>query len=381
MVAPGTTTDGRADTGERRVGAPQWMHGPMADVALALVWIPFAVVAHVLQGQTGDRVPAFVAAVFLLSFSHQPLTLALVYGDPDQLRLRRAIFTWSPLVFVVAVFAGLNISMVALAVVGGLWNAEHTLMQRYGIVRIYGRKAGQGDGRLERAMLFSWLALALVWVGADAATPDRIRQVDLGENNTLAVEQLASLRTVASVLVPIALAVALGLGVAFVVQEWRHRRQANPAKWVYVASTAALFGVLLVDPLAGLMGYVGAHAVEYFVVVRQSLGRRYGAGAAEPIPVGAPAGAADVGDVATAPRRPVPLARAVRSPLGRDGFLVVYVALIVGIVMVLERLGSPTAYAVVFFTLGGLHVFYDGFIWKLRRAPVAASLAIPTPAP
>jgi len=374
MVAPGTTTDGRAATGERRVGAPQWMHGPIADVALALVWIPFAAVAHVLQGQAGDRLPAFVAAVFLLSFSHQPLTLALVYGDPDQLRLRRAIFTWSPLVFVVAVFAGLNISMVALAVVGGLWNAEHTLMQRYGIVRIYGRKAGQGDGRLERAMLFSWLALALVWVGADAATPDRIRQVDLGENNTLAVEQLASLRTVAAVLVPIALAVALGLGVAFVVQEWRHRHQANPAKWFYVASTAALFGVLLVDPLAGLMGYVGAHAVEYFVVVRQSLGRRYGTAAAVDA-----LGDADAD--ATAPRRPVPLARAVRSPLGRDGFLVVYVALIVGIVMVLERLGSPTAYAVVFFTLGGLHVFYDGFIWKLRRAPVAASLAIPTPAP
>ncbi|MFN8039001.1 MAG: hypothetical protein U0Q07_07290 [Acidimicrobiales bacterium] len=374
MGAPGmtgatteTTPGGAAAV--RRLGAPQWMHGPIADVALALVWIPFAVVAHVLQGQAGDRLPAFVAAVFLLSFSHQPLTLALVYGDPEQLRLRRAIFTWSPLVFVVAVFAGLNISMVALAVVGGLWNAEHTLMQRYGIVRIYGRKAGQGDGRLERAMLFSWLALALVWVGADTATPDRIRQVDLGENNTLAVEQLASLRGVASVLVPIALAVALGLGVAFVVQEWRHRRQANPAKWVYVASTAALFGVLLVDPLAGLMGYVGAHAVEYFVVVRQSLGRRYGTE-----PVGAEAPAAGGAPV----RRPVPLARAVRSPLGRDGFLAVYVAVIVGIVMVLERLGSPTAYAVVFFTLGGLHVFYDGFIWKLRRAPVAASLAIPT---
>ncbi len=31
----------------------------------------------------------------------------------------------------------------------------------------------------------------------------------------------------------------------------------------------------------------------------------------------------------------------------------------------------------VFFTLGGLHVFYDGFIWKLRRPAVAQSLAIP----
>ena len=27
--------------------------------------------------------------------------------------------------------------------------------------------------------------------------------------------------------------------------------------------------------------------------------------------------------------------------------------------------------------LGGLHVFYDGFIWKLRRPAVAAPLGVP----
>jgi hypothetical protein len=29
-------------------------------------------------------------------------------------------------------------------------------------------------------------------------------------------------------------------------------------------------------------------------------------------------------------------------------------------------------------TLGALHIFYDGFIWKLRRPRVAASLGIAT---
>ena len=52
-------------------------------------------------------------------------------------------------------------------------------------------------------------------------------------------------------------------------------REANPAKWLYIGATMALFGLVPVSPIAALMGYVGAHALEYFVIVYQSLGRRY----------------------------------------------------------------------------------------------------------
>ena len=44
-----------------------------------------------------------------------------------------------------------------------------------------------------------------------------------------------------------------------------------------------------------------------------------------------------------------------------------------------EKYGTVTAYALVVFTLGGMHVFYDGFIWKLRRPNVANSLGVPAP--
>ena len=49
----------------------------------------------------------------------------------------------------------------------GLWNAEHTLMQRYGVMRIYGRKAGDDHGRLEKPMLIVWL----VTPGAKVSVP------------------------------------------------------------------------------------------------------------------------------------------------------------------------------------------------------------------
>lgn len=357
----------------RRIVA-RYVHHPLLDVAVAFCWIPFATAAHVLQDRGDTQLLAvFISGVFLLSFAHQPLTVALVYGDPDQFRLKRAIFTWSPFLFVVAVVAGFHISLALVAVIGGLWNAEHTLMQRYGITRIYGRKVGQDDGGIEKAMLFSWLILALVWVGADTATPGRIAAVNLGQNNTLALEFLTRLQAAAAFLV-----VPLAVVVAGLVGLWAYREirrpQLNAAKWMYLGSTAVLLALAVVDPLAAIMGYVGAHAVEYFVIVHQSLGRRYarvGPGAATGSPAGGSPAAGDGGL----------LGRVVRARTGRLGFLAGYVALVLIAITVLGRLQSPLAYTVVFFTLGGMHVFYDGFIWKLRRPEVAHSLAVPTAAP
>ena len=119
--------------------------GPgLADVALALCWIPFASAGWLVRGDPTSTA-WLVSATLLISFAHQPLTLALVYGDKRNFDLRRRTFTWSPVLFAAAVLATQHVSLTALAVVAGLWNAEHTLMQRYGIMRIHGRKAGQHD--------------------------------------------------------------------------------------------------------------------------------------------------------------------------------------------------------------------------------------------
>ena len=44
------------------------------------------------------------------------------------------------LVVAALITIGINVSLGLVAVIAGLWNAEHTLMQRYGVQRIYGRK-------------------------------------------------------------------------------------------------------------------------------------------------------------------------------------------------------------------------------------------------
>ena len=183
-----------------------WLHGPAADAGLALCWVPFAVAVVAVQGH-GHALAALLSGVLLLSLSHQPVTLALVYGDSDRFRDHRLVYVLGPVVAVVAVAIGLHVSFVAVAVVAGLWNAEHTLMQRYGICRMYGRKAGDDHGPLEKAMLCSWLTLAMVAAAANPRTPRYLAQVNLGEVNRRGISLLTHLRPEATVLaVPVALA-------------------------------------------------------------------------------------------------------------------------------------------------------------------------------
>jgi hypothetical protein len=124
-----------------------------------------------------------LSAVLLLSLTHQPPTLAMVYGDPERFGAHRRVYLISPIVAAGAIALGLTISFALVAVIAGLWNAEHTLLQRYGLTRIYGRKAGDDHGRLEKPMLLSWLAVAMVLAAANRRLPKLLASVELGDVN------------------------------------------------------------------------------------------------------------------------------------------------------------------------------------------------------
>ena len=231
-------------------------------------------------------------------------------------------------------------------------------MQRFGVTRIYGRKVGQDSGTLERWLLVSWLVLAVVWFGSDPATPGRVARLPLGDVNTASVNYLTTFRPFVAALVLPVLLLSLALAARWVAGERSRARQgeANPAKWLYVGSTAVLFAWMLVDPVSGFIAYVGAHAIEYFVIVNHSLGMRYDDGS------GGPLGAT------------------VRRAHGRTKFFAGYGVALIALIAVLRRTGNPNAYGFAVLWLGGLHVFYDGFIWKLRRPAVARGLDQPKPA-
>jgi hypothetical protein len=170
-----------------------WMHGPLVDGLLGWCFLPIAVVVHYTEPHL-TQVQALVGIIFLISFAHQPLTLGLVYGDPAQREAHRRLYTWAPLCAAALIMLGLSISLGLVAIMAGLWNAEHTLMQRYGVLRIYGRKAGDDNGRLEKPMFIAWLVTAV-------ASHRRVRRTDdlvlnwASTNNTRGVTPSTMLRT------------------------------------------------------------------------------------------------------------------------------------------------------------------------------------------
>jgi len=333
----------------------RWIRQPGWDALMALSWVPFAALAIVWNGQT-DRLEWLVAATLIFSVSHQPLTMPLVYADPHVRQSRPAIFGFTPFVFVALVLIGLQLDPVVIAVVAGVWNAAHTLQQRYGITRIYGRKVGQSDGTIEHRLLWSMLGLALVVAAADSATPDRIASAGLGGRNQKGLDLLTDAAPVARYLVP----VMIGIVGVLVIQWFRQELtsdQVNPAKWFYLASTTGLIALTMVSPLAGFVGYIGSHAAEYYLIVHNHLADRY------------PNEATDGG---------APLGKAVRSRTGPLGLMVMYSVGIAAFIWAVRTFGSYEVYAFIFLTLGALHLFYDGLIWKLRRPEVARGFQIPT---
>lgn len=345
--------EGRAS---RRTGPVVWIYRPRTDLVISLCWVPLFLIGHVLSAAGGGAADSHlrwaVAAVLLVSFLHQPLTFALVYGDGRQFQTRRRLFLWAPpitaAVIALAVFGHLWL----VVPVAALWNTVHTLQQRYGLSRIYARRAGYGSARLDRWVLYAAMAAAALAVAASPATRPLVARVSLNGVNGAGIRLLTDARPVAAALLIPVVAVVLALVLSIVRQEVAAGPAANPAKWIYQASSLLLIASIAIDPAAGFIAYVGAHAVEYAVVVFKTTESRYGGHKDRSSPLGQVAGTA----------------------LGR---VAVMAGVAFGALAIASRVHGEAG-TVVLFTVGALHFLYDGFIWKLRKPAVAADFAIRT---
>ncbi len=335
-------------TGQRDTTRRLWVHGPVPDIALGWCWLPVALLMHSVEANI-TVLQSIMGVIFLISFAHQPLTLGLVYGDPAQRNAHPRLYRWAPCVAFALIVIGLNVSLTAIALMAGLWNAEHTLMQRYGVMRIYGRKAGDTHGRIEKPMLIVWLITAIAYMGGYVDLQRMVHKLGFGGTNARSVGLLAGLTSVARVAFWIGALVGLVLVVRWFRAERRLGVAASRPKHWYALGTAGLVIAVMIDPIAGIAGYVAAHAIEYFAVVHSSLRKR-----------------SDAAPVATVTRTPVRRAVVYAAYFGAIAALIFFSR---------SRLdGRLYAFSVLFF--GALHILYDGFVWKLRRPAVAASLGI-----
>ena len=357
----------------------RWIFSGGPDLLIALCWVPLWLAGHRLVAGHGAHDDALlrsaVAGVFLLSFLHQPVTLALVYGDANQFRQRRRLFLWTPPLTVAVIIVAVALHLWIVIPIAAIWNTVHTLQQRYGLARIYSRKAGYGSARLDRWVLYAWMAAALLAVAANPGTLGLVQRVALDNVNGGGVHLLTDARPWAVVMLVPAAVTALWLTGALVRQELTQRARAgaaagdgvaggaamgggpggpanpaNPAKWLYQASSLLLIASIAVDPAAGFIAYVGAHAIEYFVVAYKTTQSRYEESA----------GSSLLGRLAH------------RTPGRLAGF-----GAVVAVAVVAHARLEGSVFNVVLYTVGVLHFLYDGVIWKLRKPAVAADFAIP----
>jgi len=343
-------------------GRTVWIYGRGTDLLIAWCWVPVWLVGHAISSGHGahsdDLLRRALAAAFLLSFMHQPLTLGLVYGDARQFNQRRRLFLWAPVVTVALVLVALTSHLWVVVPIAAVWNTVHTLQQRYGLSRIYARKAGYGSAFLDRAVLYAWMGCAVLVVGANARTTALVRRIGLDGVNAGGIRLLTDARPVALLLlVPVGVW-ALAVTVALIGQE-AGAVAPNRAKWGYQSSSLLLIVALAIDPAAGFIAYVAAHAIEYFVVVYKTTASRYGGRSPKE----------------TRPGGPLPWVA--RWAAGRVAAL----AVIAGLALAAHARLNGEVYDGVLYTVGILHFLYDGFIWKLRKPAVASDFAIPAPAP
>ncbi len=348
----------QASESERRALRWSWIFDARSDLSIALCWIPVFAVAHLValgHGPSNDHLlSSMVNVAFLVSLLHQPLTLALVYGDREQFALRKRLFTWSPPVIVALIAVAVLLDLWIVVPVAAIWNTIHTLQQRYGLSRIYSRKAGYGSARLDRAVLYLGMLVALLVAGSSMKTLEGLGRVMLDDRNANAITALTSVRPYALWLLAPAIA-AFGVVLWMLLrQERANIGQADPAKWLYQGSSLALIAAIAVDPIAGFIAYVAAHAIEYTIVVDKTVEKRY-----------------------SADRVDMPLlGRLVRKRLAR----VVSFALFVLAVVFFDSKGQRSlpghAYLIIVYSIGIMHFWYDSFIWKLRRPAVARDLGL-----
>ena len=368
-----TRTTPPVATGSGRT-ATRWIYSARTDQLLAWSWLPlFALTAGLSlpATPTADRATVAVMSwVFLVSLLHQPLTLLLVYGDRAQFQLRKALFVWTPLIAIPLITGAVLLDLWIIVPIAAVWQLYHTQQQRYGLLRIYARKAKYGSVALDRAVSYVPLAAVIAAVALLPGTADQLTRfaAGLGSDNAGEVELLLSGRALLLwIAVPLAVA-AVAVLVAYGCQERRAvtTGQANPAKWNYLASSLALLVALMVNPVAGLVAYITAHAVEYVVVVHRTLISRYGAAAR---------GAGSRGL----------LVFLAGTPLRRVALLVGFFAVFAVVDLQMQGVLPTATYLIIVYSTGLLHFLYDGFIWKTRKPAVASDFGIqggpPAPRP
>jgi hypothetical protein len=226
-----------------------------------------------------------------------------------------------------------------------MWTMYHSVAQKYGLMRIYSRKAGYGVSWLDRVVMFSWFAY-LVFALADKEK-EALQNFSAGRT---ILEYIGDYVGLMGVISHVVLAVALLFTTLYIASEYRNRCRVSIPKNLYIFSILLLYSIFLYDMVLGYIVFAFSHGIEYIAFVNMYVKKKYG-------------------------KRP-----ASRSFMTRvSSKLWVYSGLFSLLIIALCLIGmsyGKGAFTTYIVGSSFLHFLYDGWIWKLRKPGVGKPLDI-----
>ncbi len=314
-----------------------WIKNPATDlIFFSFGWIPVFLSLIVFK----EHIGFIILFVLMFTSVHRHYTFALVYGEKEEFEKRKTIYVLLPIMAVLVTFVSLYLDsfqiLVALSV---LWVLYHSVSQKYGITRIYSRKAGYGEAWIEKGVIFSWFVyLFFALMEKEKGT---LNQYQAGKVILSYTGDYLGYLTLISYFL---LSVAVFFTLLFVYQEFKNRHQLSTAKVLYVFSTLLLYFIFFHSLVVGFIVFGFSHALEYIAFVNIFVNSKY----------------------KKKPDSRSPLAMASKK-------LWLCSALFSVGILVLSLLGmklNENAFLIYIVGSSFLHFIYDGLIWKVRRPEV-----------
>jgi hypothetical protein len=350
---------------KRRIPGQQWLHNSFVDTCFysfgwLLMLAPLLMFRNDIyyalyySGSLSEisshpeiMFPAIIVlVVFMVNYVHRHLTFVLVYGDSEEFDNRKITYLVLPL-FISMITAGFlyfNVFAVLLTL-SVMWTMYHSVAQKYGLTRIYSRKAGYGASWLDRAVIFSWFAY-LVFALADKEK-ETLQNYSAGRTILEYIGDYVGLMGIISYVV---FAVALLFTARYIASEYDNRHRISIPKNLYVFSILFLYSLFLYDMVIGYIVFAFSHGIEYIAFVNMYVKKKY---------------------------RQYPTSRSLLAKASRKLWL--YSSLFSLLIVLLCLIGmnyDNSAFATYIVGSSFLHFLYDGWIWKLRKPDVGKPLDI-----
>ena len=320
-----------------------WIQSPLGDsVFFSFGWIVVLLSLVLFQNHMG----LIIVIVLLFSYVHRHYTMALVYGQREEFERRKMFYIYLPII--AAAVTGLSLYMnfyYVVLTVSILWTMYHTVSQKYGFTRIYSRKAGYGEGWIDKGMIYSWffyLVCAMLVYQRHLLAKYKAARFIIYKINPY-IDFITWLSY-------ILLAISIVFTLIYIYEEFKNRPTLSIPKNVFVLSTLLLYSVFFYDVIVGYVVMGFSHAIEYIAFVNIFVGAKY---------------------------RKRPDTNSLFSRASRKQWL--YSGTFSIVIVALSLIGMRIDQNALLIYITGssfLHFIYDGLIWKVRQPEVGKPLDI-----